>query len=111
MVDAFFSEITGVKSTLLDLKDAGFIHWYMMKTMGKVLSMTFVHTAVSSKSAGTTLRIYFLSLRNLIKRKNNIKGFQSFIIIFARANKGSHVGCGHKTIEKYLEQVGFNSIE
>jgi hypothetical protein len=35
MVDAFFSEMTGVKYTLSDLKDAGFIHWYVMKIMGK----------------------------------------------------------------------------
>jgi len=64
MVDAFFSEMTGVKYTLSGPKDAGFIHWCMMKTMGKASSMTFVHTAVSSKSAGMTWRIYFLSSRN-----------------------------------------------
>jgi len=40
--------------TLSDLKDAGFIHWFLMKITGKALSMTFVHTAMSSKSAEIT---------------------------------------------------------
>ena len=52
MVDAFFSETMVVKYTLSDLKDVGFIHWYIMKIMGKSLFMTYVHTATSSKSAG-----------------------------------------------------------
>jgi len=52
MVDAFFSEIKAVKYTLSDLKDAGFIHWYIMKITGKSLFMTYVHTVMSSKSAG-----------------------------------------------------------
>ena len=51
MVDAFFSETMVVKYTLSDLKDAGFIHWYIMKIMGKPSFMTYVHTATSSKSA------------------------------------------------------------
>jgi len=51
MVDAFFSETMVVKYTLSDLKDAGFIHLYIMKIMGKALFMTYVHTATSSKSA------------------------------------------------------------
>ena len=51
MVDAFFSETMAVKYTLSDLKDVGFIHWYIMKILGKSLFMTFVHTGTSSKSA------------------------------------------------------------
>ena len=51
MVDAFFSETMVVKYTLSDPKDAGFIHWYIMKIMGNSLFMTCVHTATSSKSA------------------------------------------------------------
>ena len=51
MVDAFFSEIMVVLYTLSDLKDVGFIHWYLMKIMGKSLFMIFVHTAMSTMSA------------------------------------------------------------
>ena len=51
MVDAFFSETMVVQYTLSDPKDVGFIHWYIMKIMGKPLFMTYVHTAMSSKSA------------------------------------------------------------
>jgi len=51
MVDAFFSETMVVKYTLSDPKDAGFIHWYIMKIIGNSLFMTYVHTATSSKSA------------------------------------------------------------
>jgi len=51
MVDAFFSETMVVKYTLSDPKDAGFIHWYIMKMIGKSLFMAYVHTAMSSKSA------------------------------------------------------------
>jgi len=54
MVDAFFSETMAVKYILSDPKDAGFIHWYMMKMIGKSLFMTYVHTATSSKSAEMT---------------------------------------------------------
>lgn len=51
MVDAFFLETMVVKYTLSDPKDAGFIHWYIMKIIGKSLFMTYVHMAMSSKSA------------------------------------------------------------
>ncbi len=57
MVDAFFSEIMVVQYTLSDPKDAGFIHWYMMKIVGKLLFMTYVHMAMSLKFAGRILRI------------------------------------------------------
>ncbi len=51
MVYAFFSETMVVKYTLSDPKDAGFIHWYIMKNVGNSLFMAYVHTAMSSKSA------------------------------------------------------------
>ena len=51
MVDAFFSGKMVVGYTLSDPKDVGFIHWYIMKMIGKSLFMAYVHTAMSSKSA------------------------------------------------------------
>ena len=83
MVDAFFSGMMVVKYILSDPKDAGFIHWYIMKMMGKPLFMTCVHTAMSSKSAERIERIYMLSSRNSPKKgSNNIKGAHSFLILF-----------------------------
>jgi len=35
MIDAFFSETLVVGYTLSGLKDAGFIHWYIMSMRGK----------------------------------------------------------------------------
>ncbi len=82
MVDAFFSETKAVKYTLSDPKDAAFIRWYIMKRMGNTLFTTCVHTATSSKSAETILRIYMLSSRNSPKKGDNIKGSRAVLIHF-----------------------------
>ena len=51
MVDAFFSGMTGVKFTRSDPKGAGFIHWCIMRIVGKPLFTTCVRPAMSLKSA------------------------------------------------------------
>jgi len=71
-----------VKYTLSDPKDAGFIHWYIMKSTGKSLFMAYVHTATSSKSAEMIERIYMLSSRNSPKKGDNLKGARAFLIPF-----------------------------
>ncbi|MBA7628255.1 hypothetical protein ES703_35732 [subsurface metagenome] len=80
MVDAFFSEKKAVKYTLSDPKDAAFIHWYIMKRIGNSLFMTYVHQAMSSKSAEMILRSYMLSSRNSPSKGDKIKGSRAFLI-------------------------------